>query len=133
MMSSIQQALETHLNTLSPKPRIAWPNVVFTPVATELYIEPKVVPTFLDDESIDRVGSMRQNALFIVDVYSPKGSATFDSNQMLSRLEAHFPRDLVLTTATAKIRIKTRSRNTPSIAGEWFVQGLNINVYSINT
>lgn len=129
-LSAIQVALEKHLNTLSPKPAIAWPNVAFTPNANEPYIEVKMRSGFQEDKTIDRTGYMKQDAYFILDVYVPVGTGTLVQRQWLEALEDLFPRDLVLIEGDLEVRLTHRRRNSASKVDTWMVQGLNIRAFA---
>ena len=132
MLDTIQVALESHLNTLDPKPLIAWPNVPTTPVTTEPYFEPKLRPMALDDDALDRKGYMRQRVLWTVEVFVPKGQGTHTLRSWLKALEAHFPRDLVLTVDDVEVKFRTCARNTPVVLDTWYVQGIDFYVYAIS-
>ena len=130
-LSAMQQLLETHLNTLEPKPSIAWPNVPFTPNITEPYIEPKLIPTSHTDESIDRLGSMVDKAKFDIFVYVPKSTGSFVMRNWLKVLESHFPRTLILSNNDSTVRVRQVTRTQSFYLDTWYTQGITVSCYSI--
>jgi len=127
----MQATVEKHLNTLTPKPAIAWPNVKFTPTIGTPYLEPKLRPMMTTDGSLNRTGVVKEDALYILDVYVPIDTGTKVLRDWLIALEAHFPRNLILVNGSEQIRVRSIERNTPSTAGAWAVQGLNIKLYTL--
>ena len=106
--TNIQIALETHLNTITGSPSIAWPNTEFTPEQGTVFLEPMLLPIVSSIEALNY--NLTYQGIYQVNIYVPveKGSATL--NLWADRITDLFISDRTLTGGADTINIQAINR-----------------------
>lgn len=113
----ISAALSNHLNTISPKPAIAWENYPYTPVDDTLYVRETLLP---GDVTAAAVGSASQDhtiGIYQVDVFSPLNRGKADAVAQADAIADHFKRGTILTYNGVNVRMQNVSRGTGQMDG----------------
>jgi hypothetical protein len=92
----IETAMGQRLATISPEPRISWPNKDATPALP--YLAFKHIPVSVEDETLDNTGR-RQVGLVLVTVVAQRDSFTTGANTLAQAVADRFPRGLRLPVA----------------------------------
>ena len=108
--SNIMAALFTRLQALvlNPAMPIAWPNVSYTPPATQKYLRVGYVPNVANRMTIGSDGPHQHLGLMQVSVYWPKSSGEAGPREVAGQVAAWFPCDLKLYAGGTMVRITKR-------------------------
>ena len=90
---------------LTPAMPIAWPNVTFTPPATQRYLRVQFVPNVANRVMIGSDDPHQHLGLLQVSVYWTKGQGEADVRAKAAAVAAHFPCDLKLNSGSTAVRI----------------------------
>lgn len=94
------------LSPALPASAIAWPNVTFTPPATQRYLEARFVPNINSRFGISTTHQML--GLLQLNIHGKKNTGEVRVRTDAAAIVAHFPADLELSNAATKVRITTR-------------------------
>lgn len=101
--TNIQTALDTHLNTITGSPSIAWPNTEFTPTHGTLYLEPILLPIVSNLETLNDY--QRYTGIYQINVSVPVEKGTATLNLWADRVVDLFISDRTLTGGADTILI----------------------------
>lgn len=117
MEGAIREALFARLATLvlSPVHPVAWPNLIFTPPASNRYLEVRFVPNTVGRLLIDTDGPHQRLGLLQVNVRDKRNSGS-QVDDIAGAVAAHFPADLRLQHALGlSVRITADPSPSPML------------------
>jgi hypothetical protein len=108
--SSIMAALFARLSalTLSPVMPIAWPNVTYTPPASQKYLRAQFVPNTVERILLGSAGPHHHLGLFQISVYWTKGVGETAPREVAGTIADWFSCDLKLNSGGVVVRITKR-------------------------
>lgn len=125
VFSNIQRALDTHLNTLSSRPYIAWPNTKFNPVENAAYIKPTVLAA---NSSLETLNDVHKNpGIYQVDIYVPLEKGLNSALSLVDDIKDHFEDNRTLTSGGTIVYIQNVSLGQLERQDAWFRVYLEIN------
>lgn len=125
---AIRAALDTRLASLPdwPAARIAWPNIPYTPLAGETYLEPTFGAAEPRQAEIGTSGRNRQAGFYRVRIVTPAGQGLGGATRLADEICAHFPRGLDLAAGSFAVTI-ARGWAAPAFSREsWFILPVTI-------
>jgi hypothetical protein len=123
--NDMQAALDTQLNTLAGGYDIAWPNVDFKPAAGSTFLRASFIPGETVQVSLGGSGKDETNAIYQVDVVSPRGSGR---SSVADSIADHFSRGSVLAYNGTKLRVRSVSIGPAINDGAWHFVPVSISV-----
>jgi len=106
MQALFAQVAALTLSPALPASAIAWPNVTFTPPASQRYLEVKFVPNINTRFGVSTTHQML--GLLQLNIHGQKGAGEAGVRADAAAIVEHFPADLELTNAATKVRITAR-------------------------
>lgn len=94
------------LSPVLPASAIAWPNVTFTPPASQRYLEPKYVPNAADRFGVSTTHQIY--GLLQLNIHGKKNTGEPGVRADAAAIVAYFPADLELASGATKVRITAR-------------------------
>lgn len=107
-LTNIQIALETHLNTITGSPSIAWPNTEFTPAHGTLFLEPILLPIVNNIENLSY--GLIYEGIYQINIYTPVEKGTATLNLWSDRVTDLFISNRKLTGGADTINIQNINR-----------------------
>lgn len=126
----IQAALDTKLNTISPKPPIAWENKTYNPVKGTLYIRPTNLPGDTVQAGLGDSGEDSTIGVYQVDVFAPGGKGKKAAVDQADTIADLFKRGSDLTYNGRTVRIQSVSRGSARNDSGWYMLSVIIAYYS---
>lgn len=123
--NDMQAALDTQLNALAGGYDIAWPNVDFKPTAGSTFLRASFIPGETVQVSLGGSGKDETNAIYQVDVVSPRGSGR---SSVADSIADHFSRGSVLAYNGTKLRVRSVSIGPAINDGAWHFVPVSISV-----
>lgn len=106
--TNIQIALDTHLNTITGSPSIAWPNTEFTPTHGALYLEPMLLPIVNSIENLSY--GLMYEGIYQINIHTPVEKGTATLNLWADRVLDLFISNRTLTGGADIINIRNFNR-----------------------
>lgn len=94
--------------TAVPALPVSWPNVTFSPPASQKYLRVVFVPNTTNRALIDSDGPHQHLGLLQVSVYWAKGQGEASPRAVAAAIADHFPTDLRLGSGGISVRITKR-------------------------
>jgi len=123
--SNIQRALDTHLNTLSNRPYVAWPNTKFKPQENASFIRPTMLAARSDILTLDDVHL--NPGIYQVDVYVPLEKGVNAALTIIDDIKDHFEANRILNSGGTSVFIQSISLGQLQREEAWFRAYLEIN------
>lgn len=123
--NDIQAALDTRLNTLSGGYDIAWPNIAYDPAAGTTFLRVSFLPGDTEQVSLGASGKDETNAIYQVDVVSPRGAGR---TNIPDAIADHFARGSTLTYNGTTLRVRSVSIGPAINDGAWHFVPVSISV-----
>ena len=108
--TNVQAALDTHLNTITGSPSIAWQNTSFVPTHGTLYLEPTLLALTSTLETLNDYH--RYNGIYQINVLVPLEKGTATANLWVDRISDLFLSNKRLTADTDTIFIQNINRGS---------------------
>ena len=128
ILSNIQIALDSRLNTLSGLPDVAWPNVKYTPDKGTIYIRPTLLPA--ESTSATFAGKDRHSGIYQIDIFAPLDEGLKPMYDLADAIRDHFHKQ-TLTAGGDTIYIDVGNLANYSRDDSWFIGIVEINYFSI--
>ena len=126
VFTKISAALDGHLNTMTSKPPIAWPNDAYEPVIGTLYAR----PTNLQGDTFAETGFDRTNGIYQIDIFAPSGKGKSEANTMADLIADRFKQDTDITYSSQTVHVKTCSmRNVSNTEQGWYQVIIEVSYY----
>lgn len=103
-------ALDSHLNSMTGKPPIAWENYSYEPVLGTLYIRPTLIPGDVNQSTLGSSGQDMSVGIYQIDIFAESGKGKNQAVTMADTIANHFKRGTDLTYNSRIIRIRGVSR-----------------------
>lgn len=134
VFTKISAALDGHLNTMTGKPAIAWPNDDYAPVIGTLYARPTNLAGDFGQITLGSSGQDRVDGIYQVDIFSPSGKGKLESMTMADLIADRFKRGTNITYSGLTLRIRGVSgpKNAINEDNGWFHTFIEI-TYRANT
>lgn len=106
--TNIQAALDTHLNTITGSPEIAWPNTLYTPTHGTLYLEPMILAISSSLETLNEYH--RYVGIYQINILVPLEKGTATVNTWVDRVSDLFLDNPRLSADTDTVFIQNVNR-----------------------
>ena len=106
MYKDIQEILNSHLSRMPDLPIVVWENTVQEITENDTYFEVHLLPASNFYPEIGDYSLVKLSGIYQINVITPKGIGWGNSANLVDKIIAHFPRNLVLTNGTVNVKIK---------------------------
>ena len=129
VFTNISAALDKHLNDMTGKPPIAWPNDGYEPTIGTLYAR----PTNLQGDTFAETQNDRTNGIYQIDIFAPSGEGKGEANTMADLIADRFKQDTEITYTGQTVRIQTCSMsNVSNTDNGWYQVMIEAQYYSFS-
>jgi len=111
-LNAIRNILNSHMNSLSPTPTVAWENVPFTPDVDSTHYRVNTLFATTRPAASHKSAMDFESGIYQVDIYSPQNQGSASGGAKADALRTHFYRGLRLTNSDG---IVVHIASTPSI------------------
>lgn len=125
VFSNIQRALDTHLNSLTDRPYVAWPNAKATPLNGSSYIRPTLLPANSDLYTLNDVNM--NPGIYQIDIYAPLEKGLNSALTLADAIKDHFESNRRLTAGGDTVFIQNISLGSAERQDAWYRVFLEIN------
>lgn len=114
-LAVIRTLLNTRLDTISPKPAIAWENVAFTPPTDDMHLRVSFIPNPSFSSGPHKSAATVESGTYQVDVYGPLNQGPLPLDTVAERVRSLFPRGERIANVGESVVV--RVRETPGVSG----------------
>ncbi len=120
------KALSDHLATIAGLPVLVYDNKTYTPTVGTPYMMEADYSGPTQALAVAANGFQRKDGLYVVLIYTPKGSGKWGGLAYVDKVIAGFPRGLVLTNGGQSMHIERVSREPALMVGEFYQIGVQV-------
>lgn len=128
LLSNIEIALGSRLNTLSGLPDVAWPNTYYKPSKGTTWIRPTLLSASGSSNTFG--GKDRQLGVYQIDIFIPLDTGLKTMYDLADSIKDHFDKQ-ILTEGGNKIYIDVISFTNYERSESWFMGSVEINYFCI--
>lgn len=123
IFADIEAALVTHLNSLSSRPAVAFPNVKFEPNPKNAFVKIDILGGATEQAGLGEDGKDETNGICQLSVFVPTGTGR---STIPDQLADHFKRGTILTSNSTVVRLRSPSIGSSIADGAFYLVPVSI-------